>query len=87
MRNRATRKKNRRQMVITPERFGQNPHVRLAFDHHHRAQSCQETRAVSSRQEISQEANLLPYSKAIQIGTNTCQTNTKPWNKESRISN
>ena len=42
---------------------------------------------VSSRQEISQEANLLPYSKAIQIGTNICQTNTKPWNKESRISN
>jgi hypothetical protein len=28
-----------------------------------------------------------PDSKAIQIGTNICQTNTKPWNKESRISN
>jgi hypothetical protein len=26
-------------------------------------------------------ANPLPYSKAIQIGTNICQTNTKPWNK------
>ena len=35
----------------------------------------------------SQEANPLPYSKAIQIRTNICQTNTKPWNKESRISN
>src|SRR5260370_38965664 len=44
-------------------------------------------RAVSSRQEISQEANPLPYNKAIQIGTNICQTNTKPWNKESQISN
>jgi hypothetical protein len=32
-------------------------------------------------------ANPLPYSKAIQIGTNICQTNTKPWNKESPISN
>ena len=27
------------------------------------------------------------HSKAIQIGTNICQTNTKPWNKESPISN
>jgi hypothetical protein len=33
---------------------------------------------VSSQEEVSQEANLLPYSKAIQIGTNICQTNTKP---------
>ena len=32
-------------------------------------------------------ANPLPYSKAIQIGTNVCQTNAKPWNKESPISN
>jgi hypothetical protein len=32
-------------------------------------------------------ANPLPYSKAIQIGTNICQTNAKPWNKESPISN
>ena len=41
---------------------------------------------MSSRQEISQETNLLPYSKAIQIGTKICQANTKPWNKQSRIS-
>src|SRR5260370_16864536 len=32
-------------------------------------------------------ANPLPYSKPVQIGMNICETNTKPWNKESRISN
>jgi hypothetical protein len=31
--------------------------------------------------------NPLPYSRPIQIGTNICQTNTRPWNKESPISN
>ena len=36
-----------------------------------------ETRAVSSRQEISQEKNPLPYSKAIQIRTNICQDEHK----------
>jgi hypothetical protein len=33
------------------------------------------------------KANPLPYSKAIQIGTNICQTNTRPWNNESLTSN
>ena len=32
-------------------------------------------------------ANPLPYSKPVQIGMNICQTNTKPWNKESLRSN
>jgi hypothetical protein len=56
-------------MVTTETRFGRNPHVRLALitiivrDH------AKKRALVSSRQEISQEANLLPYSKAIQRGT------------------
>jgi hypothetical protein len=36
-----------------------------------------EIRAVSSRQEISQEKNPLPYSKPIQIRTNICQDEHK----------
>jgi hypothetical protein len=42
--------------------------------------------AVAAALELAR-ANPLPYRKPIQIGMNICQTNTKPWNKESPISN
>ena len=61
--------------------------VRLAFDHHHRARLMpRNARCVLATGDFAR-TNPLPYGKAIRIGTNICQTNTKPWNKESRISN
>jgi len=66
-------------MVTTENGSNEILTFRLAFDHHH---PCAITPkgarvAVSSRQDISQEANPLPYDKAIQIGTTYARTNTK----------